>query len=150
MKKWREQNRQRIKEYNQKYMAKYYQEHRIELIEKNSKYCKQYRLNNPEKIKLFPSNSTKYFRTRYYDVKESLFKILGSVCSECNESFSLKSLEAHHFNYDGHLDRNRFSSAFQMYVYYVNRPNEALQKLKPLCKKCHRSHHWKLRKEGMM
>lgn len=136
MKEWRKKNKERIKKYNQEYFPRYYIRH-----EKRIKaQVKEYSHEHPH------TRTRQEAIAQYHRIKERLFTVIGSICSNCLEN-NVDRLEAHHFNHDGPVDRQRFPNIVTMYRYYSNHPYEALQKLKPLCKKCHRSYHWKLRKE---
>lgn len=69
-----------------------------------------------------------------------LLELLGSKCKVCGES-DIETLQIDHIADDGAEDRRRFKGLVQMYIYYINRPEEANEKLQVLCG----NHNWKKR-----
>lgn len=77
----------------------------------------------------------------YVKTKQQLFAIIGQRCSECEEEYDMEDLEAHHPDIDGHEDIARFKTRVSMYRYYVKNPQEAREKLAPICLTCHTGLH---------
>lgn len=74
------------------------------------------------------------------DSRVQLINILGGKCKTCGES-DIQFLQLDHINDEGAEDRKRFKNIGLFYVYYLNHPEEAQQRLQVLCA----NHNWKKR-----
>jgi hypothetical protein len=81
--------------------------------------------------------------SHYVQTKYKLFDIIGHQCYFCDDTFPSEELEEHHINHDGHEDLERHKTRVSMYRYYVKHPEEAKQRLAPICVLCHTEYHRK-------
>lgn len=85
-----------------------------------------YTVNNYSKSEIRSLRSMpyrKYLETYHWQLlRKAVFKYYGKRCFDCNMSYLLKHLEAHHLT-------------------YKNRGHEKIEDLIPLCRSCHKSRH---------
>jgi len=77
-------------------------------------------------------------------LRAKLVTFLGAKCVSCNET-DVEMLQIDHIHNDGSADRHRFKSNLAIYIYYLEHPIEAREKLQVMCA----NHNWKKRSLSM-
>lgn len=77
----------------------------------------------------------------YVKTKKQLLEIIGRRCCFCDTEYDMEDLEMHHPEIDGHEDIVKHKTRVSMYRYYVKHPQEARERLAPICLVCHTELH---------
>ena len=155
--KWRELNREKLREYyrtrygagykkkwrdekegqretERKKRKEYYQRNREEELKKARVYMKEWYKNNKHKVK-------EYHKTKYAKDRQWMDEFLSSAkCSHCVES-DPRCLDFHHV-----LPKGREKSVSSMLIYSKERILKEISKCIILCANCHRKEHARLRR----
>lgn len=121
----------------------YYDKNRDELLETHKKY----RSENIDKMRSLLSrwrnnNRDKWNvqnRERYKKCKDALLKALGDKCVRCGFA-DVRALQIDHINGGGGREIRKMGP--YLYVYYLNHPEEAKEKLQLLCANCNWIKRW--------
>ena len=116
-------------EYRKAYLAKWRAEHR----EQAYPSTKEWRLKNPEKAKALRVKEVFAVRKRKREIKNSIFDILGHVCTLCDFSDE-RALQIDHINDDGCFHRK--SVYPYQYLQSILEDPDIKQKYQILCANC--------------
>ena len=136
------------------YRIRYYQEHKIEEIERVKKWNKEnpekcrksalryYYKDHPKKKKM----RNKRLRIKRIEIKVELFKLLGNKCVICGfEDF--RALQLDHKNGKGHQERKRLWGGGTYYAKILEKVKAGNKDYQILCANCNWIKKWDL-KEG--
>ena len=124
-KKWRDEHKEEIRIYHEKYMKKYYQENKAEIYRVNRKYY----LNHKEEM-------DKHIR-RYYDENTDKCKKQSKEYYEDNKEEKLKrALERHHERYktdEGYKIRRLLGTALGSVIRHYIKTGRVIHPMKKYC-----------------